>query len=259
MRCARGFSALAALTGLLIVSTPTPSAGQSGWVVDVAGERSSVTIGAIETIWSTERVQVGWVRPEAGGWFARVERHDRFGRSDLVFGANGYRRLGVWTIAAGAAGTSDADFWFRRSLDVELSRTLVGTLVASVGYRDMEFVSTGVRQVQPALTLYHRKGDLQGRLFVTRNRVRDGSSLTGLVTGTYQASPRIGVSASVARGDRIFDIGSIATGTARAWMARGSVRVGLGSRTALDVGLGLAHEEPRFDQRTLSVSVRRSF
>lgn len=255
----RHWRARLAILAAIVVVFPGIVAAQTGWTIDVGGERSAVTINDLDTVWSSERLQIGWVREEAAGWFGGVERQGRFDRSDLVFSTSGYRRLGDWTLGGGAAGTADADFWFRRSVEAELSRRIAGTLVASGGYRVMEFSSATVRQAQPALTWYHRRSEVQGRLFITRNSNRSRSSTTGLVQSSFQVTPRVRLWGAVARGDRIFDIASLATGTATAWMVRGTLRIGIGQRNAIEIGGGYAREEPRFEQRTLAFSVRRSF
>lgn len=249
---------LAAVT-LLALVWGRPAAAQSGWTIDVGGERMGVTLGGVDSVWTSERVQIGYVNPEEGGWFGGVERHDRFGRSDLVFSTSAYRRLGDWTVAGGAARTIDADFWFRWSVNGEISRRLVGGLVASGGYRIMEFPSVTVEQIQPALTWYHRRGEVQARLFVTKNSARQRRSNTGLLQTSLQVSTRVRVTAAVARGDRIFDVGSLTAGAAKAWMIRGGLRIGISKRAAIEVGGGYAREEPGFRQRIIAVSVRRTF
>jgi len=250
---------LLAIGGLAVIVTPALAAAQSGWTVDVGGERSSVTQEGVQSLWLTGRAQVGWVKPEAGGWFGTVERQTRYGLTDVAFSASGYRRLGAWTIGGGAGVTPDPSFWFRRSLDAEVSRTVAGTVVASVGVRQMTFVATTVRQVQPAVTWYHSKGELQARLFVTHNSSREDPSLTLLVVGSVQAPRWIRWSGAVARGDRIFDVGSLRTGSAPGWTVRGSARVRLAPHLAVEAGAGFAREQPAFEQRTFTLSLRGTF
>jgi len=247
------------LAGALTAVSPSMAEAQAKWSVDLGGERSPVTIDGVDAVWTAQRLLVGRVDPDKGGGFASVERQARFGRVDVVLAGNGYRRLGAWTVAGGAAATPDAEFWFRWSADGELSRTLVGTLVGSVAVRHIQFVTTSVDQVQPAVTWYHRRGELGARLFVTRNQVRAGTSLTGLAQGSVELMRRIRLAGGVARGDRIFDIASLSTGPAQAWMARGSLRIGIGGGAAVEVGVGFAHENPAFDQRTFTVGLRRVF
>lgn len=225
----------------------------------MGGEWSPVTINGVDTDWFSQHLQISWVHEESGGWFVGVERHERYGERDFVFSTSGYRRLGDWTIGGGMAATEDADFWFRRSATGELSRRIAGTVVASGGYCYFLFPSATVHQAQPALTWYHHRGELQGRVFITYNSTRTSTSLTGLLQSSLRISPRIRIWGAVARGDRIFDIQSLAAGTADAWVVRGTLRVGISRRFAVDVGGGYAREEPGFEQRTVAVSLRSNF
>jgi YaiO family outer membrane protein len=244
---------------ILVALSSVPALAQSGVAVSAGMDRSTVTINGVDSIWTTERVQFSWVRDEVGGWFGTVERQARFGMSDLVFSTSGYRRLGDWTIGGGGAVTAEPDFWFKHSVEGELSRRVTGSVVASAGYRVMAFLPTTVQQVMPALTWYHKRGELRGQLFATHNSARHAWSYSGLLLTSLSVAPRLRLFGAVARGDRIFDIASLPQGSARAWTANGSARIDLGHRLSLDIGGGISHEEPRFDQRTITVALRRSF
>jgi hypothetical protein len=123
----------------------------------------------------------------------------------------------------------------------------------------MDFNTLTVRQVEPVVTWYHSKGEVQARLFITHRSSREGASLTGLVVGSVQATPWIRWFGAVAYGDRIFDVGSLPNGTAPAWTVRGSARIRLASHVAVEVGAGFAREQPAFRQRTLTLSLRGNF
>jgi hypothetical protein len=110
MRCTTRRLILLALGGLAVAAAPVPAAAQSGWTVDVGGERSSVTQEGVQSLWWTETAQLGWVKPEAGGWFGTVERQTRYGQSDVTISTSGYRRLGAWTIAGGVGASSNPSF-----------------------------------------------------------------------------------------------------------------------------------------------------
>jgi len=232
---------------------------QSGWTVDIGGERSEVELYDSELVWRSEYLQIGWMRQQAGGWFGRVENQQRFGRRDQVMQTGAHLRLGDWTIGGSLGGTPDADFWFRRSYEGELSRRIVGTLVASGAYRYLKFPGTSVLQPQAALTWYHPRGEIQGRLFLTRNTLRDSYSATGLLQTSLQIAPRLQWVGAVARGDRIFDIGALAGSPAQAWLVRSALRIGLTRNLSVEIGGGLAREQPEFEQRTLAFSLRRAF
>jgi len=94
---------------------------------------------------------------------------------------------------------------------------------------------------------------------VTRNVTLERTSTTGLVRTLYDVGRRLRLGGGVSYGDRIFDVASLPTGTARAWVVYGHARVGLTRRDFLDVGLGAAHEAPAFDQTTFALGYRRVF
>lgn len=218
-----------------------------------------MTIDEVPTTWSQQTLTVGFLRETEGGWRAVAERQERSGVTDYVFSAGGYRRLGDWTVAGSVAATPQADFWFKRAFDVEVSRRVVGTVVASAAYRYMDFPTAEVHQVQPALTYYHARGDVEARVYATQNSNWDHPSFTVLLRTAFRMNRRLELSGAVARGDRIFDIASLADGGASAWTARVSLRVLVSARNEIAIGGGLAHEEPAFSQRTLTLAYRRLF
>jgi YaiO family outer membrane protein len=218
-----------------------------------------VTDQGVHSVWSTIRFQVGRVDEAKGGWFGGVERQERYDIVDVAMYALGYRRLGDWTIAGGVGGTPDADFLYRVRIDAELSRRVVGTVVASAGYRYMDFPGAVVHQIQPAVTWYHGRSEAGLRGFVTYNATLDRTSLAGLATALVEVHPRIRLSGAVAVGDRIFDVTSFASGPASSWVVRGTVRVRVTKADYFEFGGGVAHESPSFDQTTLIASYRRSF
>ena len=246
------------VAGCLAVA-PGAARAQSGWAADLAGERSAVTDHDVDSVWSTVRFQLGYVSEQKGGLFGGVERQERYDLVDVSVYASGYRRLGDWTIAGGLGGTPEADFLYRVSANVELSKRLVGSLVVSAGYRFMDFPGIIVHQIQPAAAWYFERGEVGGRIFVTRNATLDRTSVAGLVTALVQVHPRVRLFGAAAYGDRIFDVTSFATGAANSWVARGTVRVRVTAGNSLEVGAGVAHEDPSFDQITLIAGYRRSF
>lgn len=147
-----------ALALWLLAASATAVAQTSPWAVDGGRERVRVTNGGAKSVWTTDRVQVSWVRPESGGWFAAVERQTRGSAVNVTPSVRGYARLGAWTVAGGGGVTPDAIFQYRYSVDAELSRRVVGTLVAGAGYRFLAFNGQDLHQWQPSLTWYHPKG-----------------------------------------------------------------------------------------------------
>ena len=246
---------------LVLIPVPRTSLAQTTatWAVDIGRERVEVTNLGVVSLWTTDRVQLGWTRPDLGGWFTSVERQERGGLVDVVVSTRGYRRAGDWTVGFGGAVSPDAEFLYRYSADAELSRRVGGTIVASVGYRHLAFQAFGLNQVQSSLAWYHPKGEVQTRLFLTRNGGADRTSPTVLVHTIFDAHARLRVGGGMAVGDRIYDMTLLATGRARSRVGFANVRIGFTAHDAIDVGGSVAHEEPNFDFRSLSVGYRRTF
>jgi len=250
---------VAVAAGLVLLITPRLCCAQAAWTLDLGTERSLVTNGGVDTTWDTARVQVGLTRPAVGGWYAAVERQRRGRLSDFVPSLTGYRRMGDWTIGGGASGTPHASFLYRTSVDAQLSRRIVGTTVASIGYRYLGFRAVSVQQIQPGLTWYHRRGEVAGRVYLTRKGARGGHSVTGLFSTLFDVTPRVRFAISAAYGDRIFDVAALPTQNATASIVNGRVRIGVTRHDFVEVGAGVAHENPVFDQRTFSLVYRRAF
>lgn len=257
----------AAIVLLVQSGWPAPAAAQAPaaqasvppWSVEATHDRATATNQGTRGLWTTDRLQLGWVRPEAGGWFLSTDRQTRGPLLDTAVALRGYRRLGDWTAAAGASVAPASDFLSRMSVDVEVSRRLVRTLVASTAYRYLDFRRLDVHQVQPALTWYHRRGEVESRLYLSHNTATGRTSPTLQIRAAYQARRRLQLAGGLAYGDRIFDIASLPSGTSHSRVGFASVRVGLTSRDSLSVGGASAHEDPAFEYRSLSVGYRRAF
>lgn len=235
---------------------PAPA---SPWNLDLTHDRATATNHGNESIWTTDRVQLGWTRPEAGGWFLSAERQQRGALTDVATTARGYRRVGDWTAAIGGSVTPDADFLSRVGAEGEVSRRLAGTLVASAGYRYLAFRRLDIHQAQPALTWYHARGHAAARLYLSHNTATGRTSPTVQLSATLQANPRLDVGGGVAYGDRIFDIASLPTGASHSAAGFVHARLGLTRRDSILIGAGSAHEDPAFEYRVLSIGYRRAF
>ena len=220
-----------------------------------------MTIGRTEAVWETARAQASRINPVAGGWFVAVERQHRGPNVDVAASTSGYRRLGDWTLAAGVAGVINPNFLYRASLETEVSRRAIATTVLSLGYRLLDFRGSNVHQLQPAVTWNHSRGEVQARLYVTRKKQVTSShaTITGLISTFLDVHPRFRLSGAVAHGDRIFDVASLPTANATGQSMNVRARVGVTQRDFIEVGFGAAHEQPSFDQRTVSLTYRRAF
>jgi len=251
----------AILVAIVVLGLPVASTGQtaSPWRVDYTSERADVSTNAVESTWITSRIQTTWSRPDEGGWLVAVERQSRYGLTDVTVSGRGYRRAGDWTFAAGAGATPAADFSFRASLEGEVSRRVVGTIVATGGYRFLSFAAADIHQVQPALTWYHARGEVEARVFVTRNVARDRTTSAVLVRTTYAANPRLEITAGASLGDRIFDVAAFESGTAESRVVFGRALVGITAHDFVDIGATAANEHPAFTYRSFTLGYRRVF
>ena len=230
-----------------------------GWSADFSFERASVTIDGDDQVWGSERVQFHYRDLDQGGVFFGGARITRFGEADAAFVAGGYRRLGDWTVLGQVGVSPNADFYYRQSVEAEVSRRAVGTLVAHLKYRYLNFPLAKVQIVAPGATYYLAKGELHGRIFFVNNQALDIDSQSVLVRGQWWLSQRFRISGGVAVGERIFDITSLPGVPADGWVVYGETLVRIHERGGLGVTIGFAHEEPFFDRRNFGVYYRRWF
>lgn len=241
--------------------SPAVSCAQSSspWSIDLARDRATATNGGAKSIWATERLQVSWTRPDEGGWLVSIERQQRERLVDVATAARAYKRAGDWTMTAGVSSTVDAEFLSRVSAEAELSRRVMGTLVASLGYRYLDFRLLDVHQAQPALTWYHSKGEVAGTLFISRNTATGRTSPTIQLRTYSQVRSRLRIGGGVAYGDRMFDIASLPAGASHSIAAFGQVRVGLTALDSIEIGGVVAREDPAFRYKSFSFGYRRTF
>lgn len=243
------------LTGAAV----TPVFGQTGPFVEMAGEFSPVEIGGANVTWQVAHLATGVQRDGQFGWTAAVDRQQRGSLFDVSFGASGFRRIGAWTVFGSGAVVDSPHFLYQRSLEGELSRSVVGTLVAHAGYRHLEFPDSTVRILQPGLSWYFARGVIETRGFLVRNLTARTDNVSVLVRGTVAATSRVRVTTGFTRGARIFDVSTLPNTNADAWVAFGSVGLAMSPQWNVVLGIGGAHEDPFFSQRTVSLRLRRSF
>jgi YaiO family outer membrane protein len=246
---------LSALIGALGL---TPVSAQGRPFVEWAGELSLVRSGAGDTTWNTSRVAGGIQDEGRSGWTLAAERHRRGDRRDWVGQASGFRRTGAWIVSGAVGLAADPDFLYRRSLEGELARIVGGGFVAHGGYRHLQFRDATVHLIEPAVSWYLRGHEVQARAFLVRNTATDEQSATVLLRASVEASPRVRLAGGAALGSRIFDAAAVGT-NADGWIAFGFARLAVTPRLSVVVGAGGAHEEPLFEQRTVSLGARWTF
>jgi YaiO family outer membrane protein len=238
---------------------PAAAAGQGAPFIEAAGEYSPVEIDAANLTWHLGRFSLGWFDEGRSGWTASAERHQRGAGVDWAGVASGFRRAGEWTVSGGIGVTARPEFLYRYSLEGELARRIVGTMVVHGGYRHLAFRDVDARVVQPAVSVYFPRGELQARAFLVRNLTLERSSEAFLFRGAAAVHPRLTLGGGAAVGTRIFDVAALTAADADAWVAFGYARFTIGPAWGLDLGVGGAHEDPFFSQRTVSLALRRTF
>jgi YaiO family outer membrane protein len=242
----------------LAVGSVPARAQTPGWTVNLSSARASVNIGDYAAIWSSDTVTAVWARPDVGGWVATAERGERNGIVDFSVGTRGYKHLGAWTLVGGASATPNSHFLPAATAEGEISRRF-GTLVPSAGYRYLGFQSADIHQIQPALTWYHARGNVEARVFLTRNMTTARDTGSALLRTTFAFNPRLTVGGGAATGDRIFDVASLPYGAARAHLGFAEVHVGVTAHDFIQVGATVANEQPGFTYRAFTVGYQRTF
>jgi hypothetical protein len=102
-------------------------------------------------------------------------------------------------------------------------------------------------------------GDVGARYFIAHNTTRATTTGTLLVQGTVAVNRRVKLGGGGAFGERIFDIASLSTPNASAWVGFAYAHFTVSPQWGLDAGVGRAHEDPLFSQGTFTVGVRRTF
>jgi YaiO family outer membrane protein len=246
------------LLAALTLDAP-PAAAHGAFYVEGSADHSPVDFGTAEQLWQAGRISGGWLEEGRSGWNVSVERQTRGTLSDWGVSTRGFRHTGDWTFNGGLGLSADPQFSYRRSFEGEIGRTIAGSLVAHGGYRYLDFSPTTVHLIQPGATLYFPRGDIGARYFLVRNDTRETTTGTLLTQGSIAVHPRLRLGGGAAFGERIFDVASLATPHANAWVGYGFARFTASPQWGIDIGFGRAHEDPMFSQRTLTVGVRRTF
>jgi YaiO family outer membrane protein len=244
---------------VLLLSNPAQGQEASPWSATLAAERAAVSSAGVESTWSTQQLLLSWRQDAVGGWQAAIERYQRGIATDLSLSARGYKREGDWTFSGGVARSGAPHFLYRYLAEAELSRRLAGTLVAGGGYRVLWFPAVEVRQLQPTLTWYHRRGDIGARLYRTSNAMRDDAAHALLIHATHDLTARLRLSGGASFGTRIFDVAALPSASADSRVGFVLVRVRITARDFLETGVTSARERPDFSYRSVIATYRRVF
>ena len=227
--------------------------------VEWAGDLSLVRSGGGDTTWHMSRVAGGVQEDGRFGWTLAGERHRRGDLTDWVGQASAFRRLGPWTISGVAGLAAEPAFLYRRSLEGELARIVGRGIVVHGGYRHLGFRDETIHMIQPAVSWYVRGHEVQARGFIVRNETTEERSASVLLRGSFEASPRVRLAAGAVIGSRIFDAAAVRNTSANGWVAFGFARVVVTPHLTVVAGAGGAHEEPMFEQRSLTLGARWTF
>jgi YaiO family outer membrane protein len=253
--------ALAALVCCALIAWPAAHAaaqGPSPWSATYAAERGRASFGSHETDWDTDQVLVTWAKPSIAGWQGSIDRYRRSDMVDFVVSTQGYKHVGAWIVEGGLSASNAADFIHRWRAAAAVSRRVIGTFVATAGYRFLTYSTADLHQLQPELTWYSARGEVGARLYITRNATTEVTTGTILVRALRDVTPRVRVSGGMAFGSRIFDVAPPGA-SAEAGEAFGLVRVGVTAHDYVGAGLTAARERPDFSYRSIVLTYRRVF
>lgn len=247
------------LTLLLAVPSVLLSQEVSPWSVGYTTERADVSIGGADRIWTTDHVQLSWTTPQTGGWTVAIDRFARAGVTDVAVSGNAYKRANDWTYGGGGAWTADPSFIYRGFVGGDVSRRVVSTIVAGVGYRFLAFRGADIHQVTPSVVYYHPHGEVGFRVFSTSNTTASRTTRAVALSALYDITARVRVAGGVSVGTRIFDVAALPTAAATSHVGYVTGRVGLTAHDFVEVGASLATEDPDFTYRSFTAGYRRVF
>jgi YaiO family outer membrane protein len=247
---------------LVLAAAPVAQAQDpEGWTLHLMGDRAGITLFDGDDTWWTGRAQIGVRREGKGGAFGAVEGYRRFGATDTTFLAAGWRHVRKWSFYAEAGVTPAADFYYRRSFEVEAYRRIGDSVwVPHVGYRYWLWPGDQVLHlVSPRVTRYGARSELHGRLIFVHNATRGTDSAAVFVRGHRDVRPRLRLGGGVAKGERIFDVTSLPGEPAPGWVAFAEAHLGVGPRDRLGLTLRVAEEGSEFSQTAITLHYRRAF
>jgi YaiO family outer membrane protein len=229
------------------------------WAVDYTREQAATSNHGVPATWTTDRFVTSWARPGAGGWLVEIERQRRRDIGDVALRTSAYRRAGDWTFAGDVAMAPDARFLSGAGGGGEVSYRAVGTVVASGGYHIRQYPTVTIHQFEPGVTWYRARGELQARLFVTRDTSIPRTSTAALFRGAYDAAARLRLRGGVSIGERIFDIEPLALTAGNSRLGYVEARLRLTTRNFVLASVTVAHEEPAFKYVAATFGYKRLF
>ena len=232
-----------------------------GWTLYLTGDRAAITLFDGDDTWWTGRAQLGVRREGKGGAFGAVEAYRRFGATDTTLIAAGWRHVRQWSFYAEGGLTPEADFHYRRSVEVEAWRRIGDSVwVPHLGYRYYLWPGDQVLHLlSPRVTRFGARSELHARLILVHNATRGTDSAAVFVRGHRDVRPRLRLGAGLAKGERIFDVTSLPGEPAPGWVAFAEAHVGVGPRDRLGLTVRVAEEGSEFSQTGVTLHYRRSF
>ncbi len=251
---------LVAAAGLSLATLPSIAADGDGWALHLSGDRAGIALFGGRDTWWTGRALLGFQRAGKGGAFGAVEAYRRFDATDTTFLAGGWRHVRQWSFYAEAGVTPGADFYYRRSVEVEAYRRVgESAWVPHLGYRYWLFPGQSVHLLSPRVTRYGARSELHARLSLVRNATTGTDSASVFARGHWDVRPRLRLGGGFAAGERIFDVTSLPRDPAPGWVAFAEARFGVSPRDHVGIVLRRAAEGSDFDQTAVGVTYRRSF
>ena len=251
-----GWSRQSCLTGCGIALQFLVAVASLGQTLDgrFGVDLSTVSLGGVHDTWHVEHAEVSRTIPEESRIFLAAESHSRFDDLASALIAGGYRHFGPSTISGDVGFGSGAPFLYRSSVEIEGWREMWPHWVPHLSYRYLHFESTDVHLLSPAITHYSPDGEIESRVFLSRNTIRDATNLTYLLRGIWSRTPKLQLGGGVAIGQRIFDISTLNTTDGRGFYVYADGRVRVSPHGFFGMNLSTAAEHPRFRQRTVGFS-----
>jgi YaiO family outer membrane protein len=162
--------------------------------------------GADYADWQEAFVSTYWRRPFRQTWVLEYRWYDRHNTQAHQLGLDWTRGFGRdWILRLGATAAHDEDIIAKWRMGGGVSHRLAETLWAGLDGRYLDYTGVDVWQVVPSATWrWHPRSTMEGRLYLSANRFRDGgaeSSVTWLIQASWEFDPHSVLTLFYAQGD----------------------------------------------------------